>query len=871
MDTSTDVNFLREKCEQDTCTVVADGSRRNRRANPDPAEYVVTLQEPIKLVYGYDILDATIPSTVYNIDDQTNCMSYWMTNGHISERLTSAMHAASHDSRNEFSKTMSLAAPLRAASSNAIPYLSRFVSGGTPGPGIINIGDVSSEDFWGFNGANLIPPTIKSVTQSAGVVGLSGALSIVGPSVYFIDCNQLAVNFPDDDASNDMLNALRCVSHESYHQRDIEGLLSAAQASNVDANLFVLTRNNSQLVGMRVPEIVLPASLPVDFIDKWNNGYTISNTQLSKYDPDGNVQWMISTPGIQEIAFDGFSSNVYVRHSSSVEKYDATGFLQWSSGITLASTTSIVIDSSAHVFVSGPTTVTKFNADGSSMGSMGSMETGFLVSRLAIDPMDTIYVAGISNNMTTHVCTAMSNDLSYKGLCTSRVQTSQTSQASHALLGLAANRNMVVMAGPTGEGDTYIEAFRPWDSSQRETIQVRIPKTWSNLSVGIDLNAPICYVYGDRSSATKFQLSGEEESLKLTQTGSEVPYMKRINQPADGVYLATNVETRLRAGFYTSPVDFVTWFNLIDTNLYASHDPLSSVLTFQSLPLLQSSQSQVPTIVKPFLNQFQAPILKRASNFFVYLPRTSMMNMIGLANTSQQLVFSDVCGNLSSTSVVNFGKISYVVLRCKEIEENVFREDVMGSSGIGIFKIIDVNNILNIRYDFVNFVRRPFHPISQLNKLSFRFENTDGSLCNFNGNPAVLVLGIKRYMPQAPGNFGTSYVLNPNYDPDYRSYAVRNMELQDMFTHTSRTSRMSGTIRTGPENRVQQLPSRDEFVREHNMHSRDPRRRLPIRQDIEDVSEDDNIDDDTHSYSTDGSLASSIWGPPTSRNLDFFH
>jgi hypothetical protein len=212
--------------------------------------------------------------------------------------------------------------------------------------------------------------------------------------------------------------------------------------------------------------------------------------------------------------------------------------------------------------------------------------------------------------------------------------------------------------------------------------------------------------------------------------------------------------------------------------------------------------------------------------------------------------------------VVTFNKIIYIVLRCKEIEENVFREDVTGTSGIGIFKILDSNSITNLRYDFVNFVRRPFHPISQLTRLTLRFENVDGSLCDFNGNPVMIILGIKRYMPQAPGNFGTSYVLNPNYNPDFHEYQVQEMELQARYGRLPRAA----------------LPSRDAFVREHNLHAHDPRRRLPVRQDVEDHADDSGVDsepsdDDVSDGSSrrGSSLASSIWSSGAhGGTVDFF-
>jgi hypothetical protein len=77
MDTSVDVNFIRDRCEKDTVSVVIDGNLRDMRAYPDPSSFVVNLLEPIKLVYGYDILDATIPSSMYNVASKSCTFAYF--------------------------------------------------------------------------------------------------------------------------------------------------------------------------------------------------------------------------------------------------------------------------------------------------------------------------------------------------------------------------------------------------------------------------------------------------------------------------------------------------------------------------------------------------------------------------------------------------------------------------------------------------------------------------------------------------------------------------------------------------------------------------------------------------------------------------
>ncbi|GAX86607.1 hypothetical protein CEUSTIGMA_g14015.t1, partial [Chlamydomonas eustigma] len=197
-----------------------------------------------------------------------------------------------------------------------------------------------------------------------------------------------------------------------------------------------------------------------------------------------------------------------------------------------------------------------------------------------------------------------------------------------------------------------------------------------------------------------------------------------------------------------------------------------------------------------------------------------------------------------------------------EIEEDVYREEVQGAAGIGIFKIVDINDVANLRVDFTNFVKRPFHPIGKLSKLTFRFENTNGTLADFNRNASVLILGIKRYMPKPPKDFA-DHILNPDYDSDFRAWLIRDQTMKLRFN--------------GNAQRVK-LPSVHTFVAEHNAHVRDPARKLPNARELDDNSEDSSVDLDHSSTDetdprTKTELASSIWvgrGTGPWKHHDFF-
>jgi hypothetical protein len=114
----------------------------------------------------------------------------------------------------------------------------------------------------------------------------------------------------------------------------------------------------------------------------------------------------------------------------------------------------------------------------------------------------------------------------------------------------------------------------------------------------------------------------------------------------------------------------------------------------------------------------------------------------------------------------------YVSLRCPEIEDIIGSHSIgRYSTGIGIF-ILGLNQqTMTQRLDFVNYIKKPFHPIEKLKRLTFRFETSNGNLYDFKGVDMFMIVQINNYIPvkKTPFN-GSASLLNPNYNPDFLEY-----------------------------------------------------------------------------------------------------
>jgi hypothetical protein len=133
---------------------------------------------------------------------------------------------------------------------------------------------------------------------------------------------------------------------------------------------------------------------------------------------------------------------------------------------------------------------------------------------------------------------------------------------------------------------------------------------------------------------------------------------------------------------------------------------------------------------------------------------------------------------LDAPGLVNLLGVRYVTLRCREIEEHMGSAGGFGSyaPGIGVFKLLSSNEVVQVRLDFTNLVRRPFHPVAKLARMTLRFELPDGSLYDFKGVDNQMLLTIRYYQP-APNGDGLGVrafpsVLNPDYDPDFSKFVA---------------------------------------------------------------------------------------------------
>ncbi len=140
-----------------------------------------------------------------------------------------------------------------------------------------------------------------------------------------------------------------------------------------------------------------------------------------------------------------------------------------------------------------------------------------------------------------------------------------------------------------------------------------------------------------------------------------------------------------------------------------------------------------------------------------------------------------------SPGIVNLLGVRFLLLRIPEIENHLLSSFAYSkySPGVALMKLASGNDVTHLRFDFVNLVKRPFHPIGKLTRLTIRFELANGQFYDFKGVDHNFLVVVKYYAPKAPASHPMKYTLNPNYLPNFIEYQNKYLMRNDDETDDS--------------------------------------------------------------------------------------
>ena len=69
-----DIHYLKNNSIKQTCVILIDSKNRDLNIYPNPNDYIVFFNVPFKNVIGFDIIDSSIPRTMYSVDKYNNSL-----------------------------------------------------------------------------------------------------------------------------------------------------------------------------------------------------------------------------------------------------------------------------------------------------------------------------------------------------------------------------------------------------------------------------------------------------------------------------------------------------------------------------------------------------------------------------------------------------------------------------------------------------------------------------------------------------------------------------------------------------------------------------------------------------------------------------
>ena len=133
---------------------------------------------------------------------------------------------------------------------------------------------------------------------------------------------------------------------------------------------------------------------------------------------------------------------------------------------------------------------------------------------------------------------------------------------------------------------------------------------------------------------------------------------------------------------------------------------------------------------------------------------------------------------ITSPGIVYFIGNKYIILRCPEIEEHLYRSLSYSKNTLGLAKIrVDSIGINSEKLTITKIPVREFHPIGKLSRMNIRFETTKGGLYDFKGLNHNIIFAIFYYEP-IQKNIPKNSILNPEYKMNYLDYLYKQEEIE---------------------------------------------------------------------------------------------
>lgn len=305
-----------------------------------------------------------------------------------------------------------------------------------------------------------------------------------------------------------------------------------------------------------------------------------------------------------------------------------------------------------------------------------------------------------------------------------------------------------------------------------EVIDASIPRTMYN----VDVHNNTLYFYIAQSDDDLYYKFGMRDIVRSTD-GKDVSYKD--------VFKKITIEP----GDYTSTT-FISTFN--NTMRTAGYD--LNIKAFSNPPEL-SNLIQIYSATSGFILDMYRSTLFEILGFDLYIDSSendkdvSKRKYTYISSYKEKPYFMKMYHSVYNPSskqyvvvspgIIYFMGHKYIVLRCPEIEEHLYRSLSYSKYNLGLAKFrISSFGYNDERIVITKLPIREFHPIGKLARLTFRFETNQGQLYDFKGVNHNIVFAVY-YYEVIQKTIPTGSILNPEYKMNYLDYLYEEEEDSD--------------------------------------------------------------------------------------------
>ena len=711
-----DINYMKENSIKQAYTFIIDSSERDRNLYPNPNNYVVNFSTPFKNIIGMEIIDASIPRAMYTIDVDNNEIYYYIGNESVAE------------------------------------------SGGDGG------GDAMIE-----NGIQLQNPanlTLRNWNYTSNISSISSNIfdtsNIVRSSNVNLanNSNIVVVDIFKIFNSSNLLNISNVINNSNLF--NTSNLYNTTKVFNT-SNLFAITSNLST---ERTVFTTSNISITSNIFDIAYIANISRSSNLTSLDLSGDRYGILDN-----------SINIYnIYHTTT-----AIG----------GSTMGITLNLTLQAFISDANINKSYNILNFSYNHTYSNDTDIIFRNISLD----VAKSGVSGSNTGYVLSFTIGERKesifnvamngYINIFWSILKTTwnigifdatlHTQIAYKEFLNCDELYNVFFTKKYIGRK----HGANGWENNLLRLKDFKIynvPMTYAMMAANAtatDIDAadaasvPVWYKMDEVVAPNTILNKGKHATI-----GYEDVFKKIVIEPGDYTFRT-----------FISKYDELIKYNDMEIMFNETTTPpeLSNLIDIYSKsPLIvdmkRSTLSEnLGFDLLPTMNQGNRYISKGYTTADSVLAK--MFYSRRNANYNADVSINDKY-IITSPGIVYFIGNKYIIMRCPEIEEHLYRSLSYSKNTLGIAKIrVDSIGINSEKLTITKIPVREFHPIGKLSRMSFRFETNKGLLYDFKGLNHNIIFAIFYYEP-IQKNIPRNSILNPEYKMNYLDYLYKQEEIE---------------------------------------------------------------------------------------------